>query len=191
VQHDPIAAAYEFGLETARIPRDDERHRERFERMMGMSPEERRAATRGFRDGVPATAPLPLAFELAHHAIWIALVSEAEERGGRWNHFAVLAPVLYGYSRLWMDASNRAGRARARAAGIERQGDAPRVPRVYTNLWLGVMTVVRVLQRLAGHRPRKRSLYEMNAPSAANALVAWWAWRPYLSRSRRRAAPPA
>jgi hypothetical protein len=150
---------------------------------MSMSAEERRTAMRGMRDSMPAVAPLPLPFTLLHHATWIALVAEAERRG-RW-FYAIAVPALLGLMKLSMDATERLGRARALAAGIDRRADAPRVPLSRTTLWLGVMIPVVWARRLLGRPPRKQTQSEMAAATLGRALVEWWAWRPYLRRGRR------
>jgi hypothetical protein len=161
--------------------------------LMSMSKEERRAAFRGLRDAAPAVAPLPLPWTLAGHAVWILAASEVERRGGRWYHYAIAAPALAGFGVLFIKAGQHFGAARARSAGIHTVGEAPRVPRERTTLWLGLMVPVALLRRLAGRPARRRTAYEMGAATLARALVEWWAWRPYLSGRRRpgRAAPPA
>ena len=183
---DRIAAAYAWGLEESGRPRTDEVQREQFERLTAMSPAEMRAAMRGMRDAQPVSAPLPLAFHLAEHLIWVTLMSEAQ-RGGRWYHYLVVGPALFGFARLSMEAARRVGPARARAAGIERRADAPRVPTRLTPLWVGVMLPVMILRRILERPPRKQSPYETAATGLAVHLVTWWAWRPYLRRAARRA----
>lgn len=184
---DRIAAAYGWGLEESARPRTDDVQREQLERLLTMSRAELGAAMRGLRDGRPASAPLPLPFRLAVHVVWLVLLSEAHDRGGRWYHYAAVAPALYGFMKLSFEAEERTGPARARAAGIERQADAPRPVRTRTSLWLGLMVPVTIGRRLAGHRPRAKTIAEMGATTLAADLVTWWAWRPHL----RRAAPRA
>ena len=184
---DRIAAAYAWGEEQAARPRTDEVQREQFERLRTMSKAEMGAAMRGMRDAQPVSAPLPLPFHLAQHLVWVTLMSEAEDRGGRWYHYLVVGPALVGFAKLSMEAARRVGPARARGAGIERRADAPRVPTRLTPLWVGVMLPVMILRRILGRPPRKQSPYETAAAGLAGHLVSWWAWRPYLRRAARRA----
>jgi hypothetical protein len=163
------------------------------EELLAMPPEERRAAYRGLRDSAPSVAPLPLPITLAGHAVWIAVASDVERRGGRWYHWALAVPLLAALAVLYTKTAPRVGEARARAAGITTVGDAPRVPRERTSLWLGLMVPIVWMRRLIGRPARKRTASELAAVTLGRALVEWWVWRPYLSGRRRprRATPHA
>ena len=176
---DPIADAYVLGEEHTRERRSmDDLDEEERKRWMAFSPEQHRAYLRGQRDGQPAVAPLPLPLMVTFEAVHFVLLEHARRRGGRFVDYLRVSPAIGALVLLstrlvpWQES-------RARRLGIERAGDAPRVPTRIAPLWIPFAVGWMIVRRLL-RRPRPRTTNEqVVATQLADSLLRWWAWRPH------------